>query len=367
MKKICFVVPRAYSFFNPEIRKFNDMVGGSQKQAYLLSSELAKDEEFDVNFCVADFGQADAEILQNVKLWKSFNFDDGRFQSFLKLYKTIRKIDAEVYIFRAADLGVAFFSLIIRFLLRKKIVYMLGADVELSFNDNKKQFGFLTAFFMKFTYRYANKITVQSKQQFNTYFKNYRRRPDAIVKNIIEMPEYVGIENKKDILWVGRLDEIKNPEIFIKLAEKYPEEKFVMIAPIVSESLNFGSNIHKMARNCNNLELIEFVKPNEILPFYKKAKMYVMTSESEGFSNTMLEAMACGCPVLSYKVNNDQILTNHHFGLCAGGNLDKFYTDFEIIIRDKNLLETMGENAKIYLLLNHKKQEILDNFRLVLK
>jgi len=101
MKKICFVVPRAYSFFNPEIRKFNDMVGGSQKQAYLLSSELAKDEEFDVNFCVADFGQADAEILQNVKLWKSFNFDDGRFQSFLKLYKTIRKIDAEVYIFRA--------------------------------------------------------------------------------------------------------------------------------------------------------------------------------------------------------------------------------------------------------------------------
>jgi hypothetical protein len=74
MKKVCFVIPRAYYLFNPHAKNAEDKAGGAQKQTFLLSTELAKDPDFDVHFALADFGQADFEIIKQVKLHKSFSF-----------------------------------------------------------------------------------------------------------------------------------------------------------------------------------------------------------------------------------------------------------------------------------------------------
>ena len=78
-KKVCFVIPRAYYLFNKNSTNEQDKVGGAQKQAYLISTELAKNSKFDVNFCVADFGQKNKEYYNNITVWKSFNFTDFRF------------------------------------------------------------------------------------------------------------------------------------------------------------------------------------------------------------------------------------------------------------------------------------------------
>ena len=67
--KACFVSPFAYSLFNPEVElKF----GGAEVQMYLLATELAKDENFDVNFVVLDLGQKEKEEYQGDKVYKSY-------------------------------------------------------------------------------------------------------------------------------------------------------------------------------------------------------------------------------------------------------------------------------------------------------
>jgi glycosyltransferase involved in cell wall biosynthesis len=362
MKKICFVVPRAYYLFNPTIKNYADKIGGAQKQSYLLSTELANNQEFDVHFCVADFGQPELEIVNKVKIWKSFNFNENLFIRFSKLYMTLKKIDADTYIFNASDIGVAVFTLIIKLLYRKRIVYILGADIELNFVEHKKMLGFFTAFSMLFTYKFANKIAVQSQQQYDLFLKKYNRKPNEIIKNIIEIQVPESYENRPNILWIGRIDKIKNPEIFIEMAGKYLEEKFLMIAPIILDDTEYGKKIQAEALKLPNLEFIDFVNPNDIDRYYKKAKIYVMTSESEGFSNTMLEAMANKCPVLSYKVNNDSIITKYNLGFCADGNLIHFYNDFEKMLDNNILLREFGENASRYLYENHMKAEIIDRF-----
>ncbi len=359
VKKTCFVVPRAYYLFNSEIKNISDKVGGAQKQAYLLSKELVRNNSFDVHFCVADFGQNKIEKHDNVTIWKSFNFNDFIIKRIINLLKTLKKINADIYIFRAADAGVALATLYISFFLRKKNFYMLAHDDETNFKKLKKISGFLTAFTMSFTYKYADVISVQSQEQYNLFTKHRKRKPDAIVKNIITVNnEFEKSENY--ILWVGRLDKFKNSELFLKLAEKFPKENFVMIAPVVRDFIEYGNTIKKQTKSIKNLKYIDFVKPDEIEKFYLKTKIYVITSESEGFSNTMAEAMANKCPVLSYNVNPDNILKNA--GFCANGSIEKFYKYFDEFLQNSKQRKEFGKNGYKYLKNNHNTSLIIDKF-----
>ncbi len=49
--KVCFVSPKAYPLFNPDC---NGAFGGAEVDLCLLSTELAKDQNFHVAFITAD-------------------------------------------------------------------------------------------------------------------------------------------------------------------------------------------------------------------------------------------------------------------------------------------------------------------------
>ena len=368
MKKVCFVIPRAYYLFNPEASNAKDKVGGAQKQAYLLSTGLAEDENFDVHFLVADFGQANFEIKNNVKLHKSFNFSKNIFNKAFRLLKTLKKINAEIYFFHSADAGVAFAVFYVKTFLKKTVFYLIASDAELSSSLQKKYSGFFTEFFMKFIYKNADILAAQTKQQAILFEKNRKRKPDFILKNIflnkhLKEKKY---DKNSTILWIGRLAEIKKPELYLNLAKKYPEKTFVMIAPVVLEKKEYGKKIQKQAEKINNLQYIDYVKPSEIYDYCEKAQIYVMTSEFEGFSNTMAEAMQAKCPILSYNVNPDNILYKFECGFCAEKNIEKFYSDFEKLLKNTEICKTFGKNGANYIAENHRKEQIIDSFKKLL-
>jgi len=368
MKKICFVIPRTYYLFYPETRKNNTVPGGAQMQMYLLSTATAEDKNFDVRFLLADLGQPDFEIRQNVKLHKSFKLTDNIFKRIRKLFKTLKKINADVYIFRSADAGVATAVFFVKKILKKQVFYMLASDVETSKKVQKKYSGFLTTFMMQYAYNKADIISSQTRQQAILFEKNRNRKPDIIIKNIYLTGKTKNINHteKKTILWVGRLTQVKKPELFLKLAEKYPEQKFVMIAPPGVNKKDYGNMIYEKASRIKNLQIINYVKPNEIFNYYKAAKIYVITSEFEGFPNTMAEAVQAECAVLTYAVNPDNILNEHNFGFCAENNIEKFYSGFEKLTENSELRKELGINGKKYIKEYHGKEKIIADFKKLL-
>jgi len=363
IKKICFVIPRAYYLFNPDISGVDDKIGGAQKQAFLFSTELAKNKTFDIHFCVADFGQKRVEKHHNITVWKSFNFDSFIIKKTIVLFKILKKINADIYVFRAADSGVALGTLFIKLFLKKKVFYMLASNIESSFSGLRKVLGLYTAFTMPLTYKYADKISVQSQEQYNLFIDGRKRKPNAIIRNIIP----INNQTKKTdnfILWVGRLDKIKSPELFLTLAKKFPYEKFVMIAPVVRDSIEYGNKIKAQTLKIKNLKYIDFVKPKEMEKYYQQTKIYVITSESEGFSNTMAEAMAAKCPVLSYTVNPDNILEGA--GFCAARNTENFHSSFEKLLKSSKLRITLGTNGYNYIRKEHRKDIIIEKLTKIL-
>ncbi len=366
-KKLCFVVPRAYYLFNPKAQAVNDKVGGAQKQTFLLSSELAKDPSFDVHFCVADFGQENFEIIRNVKLWKAFSFNEPIIKRTLKFLKTLKRINADYYIFRSPDIGVAFAVFYIKNVLKKKIIYMIAGDMETSHKRLSRFTSARTAFFMKYVYQKADQITAQTLQQAGQ-FKEFRKRtPDRIIKNIYPVmnPE-IDILKKNEILWVGRLDKVKKPELFLELAKKHRHRRFIMIAPVIRDYQSYGIQFREKTRDIENLILLDYIDPKEIKSYYLKAELYVLTSEYEGFSNTMAEACQYECPTISFNVNPDNILHHHNFGICAAGDLNRFFAMFESLISDKERLIKMGKNARNYIETYHSVEENFIQFKTIL-
>ena len=139
-----------------------------------------------------------------------------------------------------------------------------------------------------------------------------------------------------------------------------------MIAPVSNGELEYGKQIQVKAKQIPNLELIDFVSPNEITSYYQEAKIYVTTSHMEGFSNTMMEAMEAQKPILSWNVNPDKILETYKMGFCAYENTTKLYDFFEQLNQNAVLCKTMGEAGRNYLEKEHSQEQIVNEFKKVL-
>ncbi|MBW9152828.1 glycosyltransferase family 4 protein [Clostridium estertheticum] len=147
--------------------------------------------------------------------------------------------------------------------------------------------------------------------------KNIFVLPNPIDINIFsniptaELNFYKGFINKKNIIWIGRLERNKNPINFIKmgniLLQSNKDLNFIIIGNICGD-LNYFQLIK------SNIP-IDYISnytffydiPNERMPeIYSLAAntggCLVSTSENESLPMIFLEAMACKCPVVSPNV-----------------------------------------------------------------
>jgi glycosyltransferase involved in cell wall biosynthesis len=55
----------------------------------------------------------------------------------------------------------------------------------------------------------------------------------------------------------------------------------------------------------NNIELIPAVSPKELINYYQASDFYILPSRREGFNVSILEAAACGLPLVCTKVGGN--------------------------------------------------------------
>lgn len=97
------------------------------------------------------------------------------------------------------------------------------------------------------------------------------------------------------VLWVGAVSIQKGfldaLHAFAKI--KFSRKKFIVIGAIEQQM--------KVLLNRENLEKVEFkgmVSNMELITYYSKAHVFVLSSLQDGFGMVIGEALACGCPVI---------------------------------------------------------------------
>ena len=85
--------------------------------------------------------------------------------------------------------------------------------------------------------------------------------------------------------------------------------------------------------------------PEEI---FAALDVYVCTSEAEGFSNAILEAMACAKPVIATSVggNREAVRHDHSGFLVPPGDVLALSQRAETLLADGRLRKTMGMNGR---------------------
>lgn len=130
-------------------------------------------------------------------------------------------------------------------------------------------------------------------------------------KEIIIVPDGIDLShiqelkpslNKSDVIFAGRLLSHKNVDVLIKsiaiLKDKNPNIKCLIIGDgpekIALEKLSESLDLK------NNVKFLGFIENHdEVLSLIKSSKVFVLPSTREGFGIVVIEANACGIPVMT--------------------------------------------------------------------
>ena len=182
--------------------------------------------------------------------------------------------------------------------------------------------------------------------------------PGIFKKKTFKIPSGYDIKQhfsfeKMGVLWVSRLEPWKRPELCIELAMKNPDIPFTMIAPIDTHDSAYGESIHKMAKNIRNIRVIDFVAFTEIDKYFRSARVFLNTSEEEGFPNTFIQACKNRTPIVSLNVNPDGFITNFSAGVYCADNFDKMNDAVSLICKDNDFFQKCSNMAFDYVLRHH--------------
>jgi glycosyltransferase involved in cell wall biosynthesis len=132
---------------------------------------------------------------------------------------------------------------------------------------------------------------------------------------------------------------------FSAIAERHPEWS-LQIAGEGAERRNLEAQIASLGRVGDRIKLIGPVDdPPE---FFSRIGIFVLPSLFEGFGNVLIEAMACGVPVVSFNCNFGpaEIIDDPEVGsLVAAGDVDALADEISSLIRNEKLRTKRAEAA----------------------
>lgn len=129
-------------------------------------------------------------------------------------------------------------------------------------------------------------------------------------------------DNRKKILFVGRLAIEKNIEDFLEISDKY-------LKIVVGD----GPEFKNLQKNYPNALFLGVKKWDELADIYRSVDAFVFPSKTDTLGLVNLEALACGKPVLAYNIENmrgiiqswyNGILVNEN--LCLETGLDRIFS-----------------------------------------
>ena len=351
--RICFVILNAYPLFNPDAK---GVIGGAEVDSYYLASELAKDKNYQVSCIVADYGQEPIEIHEDVTLIRSSDFNSKRISATFRLWQALRKADAQIYIRKlssAVTTEVALFCK--RF--GRRFVYRTASAVECDGTYIRKHYfrgkGFI------WSLRHADAVIAQNKTDADNLSATTGVSAQ-VMKNPHRLPPLVQKE-QDTILWVGRSAKVKRTELFLKLARQMPGHRSTMICQRAIGDKLYDNLIEK-AKQIKNLEFIQRVPFHKTHEYFQRARVFVNTSDYEGFPNTFIQACKCATPILSLNVNPDGFLNEYNCGLCANGDWELFVDMLKQIL-NRETAHKLGNNARKYVEENHDITKIVEQYK----
>lgn len=155
-------------------------------------------------------------------------------------------------------------------------------------------------------------------------------------------------ENAFVVGGVGRLAEVKNLKVFLEAAatffKRYPRTVFV-----IAGTGPLDAELRELAKSLGVAGSVNFLgHVSDRVELYRALGVLLITSDSEGTPMTLLEAMACGLPVISSSVGGiPEVATNEGDALLVPArDIRGFVSALERVLGEEGLARKLGANAR---------------------
>lgn len=146
------------------------------------------------------------------------------------------------------------------------------------------------------------------------------------------------------ILFVGTLEPRKNLGFLLKLMPEIYKRtgyKLLIVGASGWKNSNIAELVNQPTYDRNSIFFAKYVEFEKLLKIYNSATLYVSTALNEGFGMPQLEAMVCGCPVVSPH-NSAMIEVVENRGCTISG-----WNEEDWIVTISNLLNSPEELEKM--------------------
>ena len=331
--------------------------GGAAVQAFGWVKGLTE-EGHDV-FILTEINNGDTlkDDCKNLKLVPLYNQNKGvRWFRWIYyrlpfLYNTIRRIRPD-YLYHIPS-WQSFFVGIICHLLGVKYVLRISNDYLLDdrFYKNNSR---IHRFFQKMGLLASHCILCQNEYQMQIIRKEFPGKLSLKIPNPIFYKKKTKEQDnnqKSYIAWLGLYQYQKNLPLLYEIACLLKNEQFIIAG---KEGTHCDPETHsylKKLEQLPNVKFAGFLQREQVLPFLSQAKFLLNTSHYEGFSNTFLEAMSVGTPILtSHKVNPDSIISENNLGMVYN---DAFELHKAFTALSTERYQLMSQNVQAYVEQQH--------------
>ncbi len=164
-----------------------------------------------------------------------------------------------------------------------------------------------------------------------------------------EIKQYYG-DGKRMVITACRLTPWKGADGIIKILPRLKERIGGISFLVLGDGLEM-ENLKEMAIRWGVGDAVHFlgrVDHGEILDYFRAADLFILNSNYEGLSHTLLEAMRAGVPVITTNVGgNPEVIENEKEGLLVGYNNEAELLEAATrILTNRELTGRLVENAR---------------------
>ncbi len=337
--------------------------GGAEKQALILAKSLL---EKNIDVCLINLCQSkiDPEYLRFIKdnSIRYYPLSGGYFIKLCKVQKILRE---EKTSFLLSYLTFANFITGISKILNKRIKTVGGIRNELL---PKRKF-----MIEKIIHNYLNDYTVFNNYSARDKFikKGFLPGKIIVIQNAIEidgpLSEKIVTENKLiRIVTVGRFVKQKDYETalytFMSLLDKCKKKDFVYnivgYGPLEQEIRSLAESL-KIDHKIRIL-----INPSDIGTVLRESDIFLSTSLFEGVSNSIMEAMIAGLPVVATDVGDNSYLVKNNYNgyLVPCKKFDVIAEKLALLSENAERRFEFGKNSQMIIENNFSKEKFIDKY-----
>ncbi len=165
--------------------------------------------------------------------------------------------------------------------------------------------------------------------------------------------KYPVLKGKKVILFLGRISWKKGLDILVKAFNSFSRERKDLHLVIAGgDGAGYRIRVANLIDRLGLQDKVIFtgvLSGREKLQAYAGSDIFVLSSYSENFGMSVIEAMACGLPVvISDKVGIYREVKDRNSGIIVEANTESVYKGIKKLLNDENLRKEIADKGKLF-------------------